>query len=55
MLVADHNRLDQLQVLADAIPEKRSWKRGQAVIRAKQGWNADHIALPPLVTVRIAR
>ena len=44
MLVADHHSLDQLLVLADAIPQKRSWKRLQAVILAKQGWTAAHIA-----------
>jgi putative transposase len=44
VLVADHHSLDQLQVLADAIPQKRSWKRLQAVLLAKQGWTAAHIA-----------
>lgn len=44
MLVAEHHSLAQLQVLADAIPQKRSWKRVQAVILAKQGWTASHIA-----------
>lgn len=44
MLVADHHCLAQLQILADAIPQKRSWKRVQAVILAKQGWAAPHIA-----------
>jgi transposase len=44
VLVADHHSLAQLQVLADAIPQKRSWKRVQAVILAKQGWTATHIA-----------
>ncbi len=44
MLVADHHSLDQLQVLADAIPQKRSWKRLQAVLLAKRGWTAAHIA-----------
>ena len=44
MLVADHHSLDQLQVLADAIPQKRSWKRVQAVLLAKQGWTAARIA-----------
>jgi putative transposase len=45
VLVADHHSLDQLQVLADAIPQKRSWKRVQAVILAKQGWIASQIAI----------
>jgi transposase len=40
VLVADHHTLAQLQVLAEAIPQKRSWKRIQAVILAKQGWTA---------------
>jgi transposase len=44
LLVADHHSLEQLQVLADAIPQKRSWKRVQAVILAKRGWTASHIA-----------
>ncbi len=44
MLVAEHHSLAQLQVLAQAIPQKRSWKRVQAVILAKQGWTAPHIA-----------
>ena len=44
MLVADHHTLAQLQVLADDIPQKRSWKRVQAVILAKQGWTASHVA-----------
>ena len=44
MFVADHHTLDQLLDLADAIPQKRSWKRVQAVILAKQGWTAAHIA-----------
>jgi len=44
VLVADHHTLDQLQFLADAIPRKRSWKRVQAIILAKQGWTASHVA-----------
>ncbi len=44
MLVADHHTLDQLQVLADAIPQKRFWKRVQTILLAKQGWTATHIA-----------
>jgi transposase len=44
VLVADHHTLAQLQVLADAIPQKRTWKRVQAVILAKQGWTANRIA-----------
>ena len=44
MLVADHHSLDQLRGLADAIPQKRSWKRAQAVLLAKRGWTASHIA-----------
>jgi transposase len=44
VLVAEHHSLAQLQVLAQALPQKRSWKRVQAVILAKQGWTASHIA-----------
>jgi transposase len=44
VLVAAHHSLDQLQVLAEAIPQKRPWKRVQAVLLAKQGWTASHIA-----------
>jgi transposase len=44
VLVADHHSLEQLQILADAIPGKRSWKRVQAVILAKQRWTASHVA-----------
>jgi transposase len=44
LFVADHHTLDQLLDLADAIPQRRSWKRAQAVILAKQGWTAAHIA-----------
>jgi transposase len=44
VLVAAHHSLDQLQVLAQAIPQKRPWKRVQAVLLAKQGWTASHIA-----------
>jgi len=44
VLVAEHHTPAQLRVLADAIPQKRSWKRVQAVILAKQGWTASHIA-----------
>jgi len=44
VLVAEHHTPAQLQVLAEAIPQKRSWKRVQAVILAKRGWTASHIA-----------
>ena len=44
MLVADHHSLDQLQGLADAILLRRHWKRIQAVVLAKRGWTAPHIA-----------
>ena len=44
MLVADHHTLAQLQVLADAIPQKRPWKRVQAVLLAKQGSTASLVA-----------
>jgi transposase len=44
VLVDDRHSLAQLQVLADAIPQKRPWKRVQAVLLAKQGWTASHIS-----------
>jgi transposase len=44
MFVADHHSQEQLQVLADAIAQKRIWKRFQAVLLAKRGWSAPHIA-----------
>ncbi len=44
MLVAESHTLDQLHDLADTIPQKRDWKRVQAVILAKRGWTASHIA-----------
>jgi transposase len=44
VLVAEHHSLAQLQVLADAISQKRSWKRVQAILLAKQGWTASHVA-----------
>jgi transposase len=44
VLVADHHSLAQLQVLADAISQKRSWKRVHAVILAKRGWTASLVA-----------
>ena len=44
MLVADHHSLAQLLVLADVIPQRRPWKRVQAVILAKRGWTANQIA-----------
>jgi transposase len=44
VLVADHHTRAQLQGLAEAIPQKRSWRRAQAVLLAKQGWTASHVA-----------
>ena len=44
MLVAAHHTLDQLLVLADAIPQKRFWKRVQTLLLAKQGGTATPIA-----------
>jgi transposase len=44
VLVADHHSLEQLQELANAISSKRSWKRVQAVLLAKRGGTAAHIA-----------
>src|SRR5512135_2017815 len=45
MFVADHHTLDQLQDLAQAIPQKRLWRRDQAVVLAQQGRTAQDIAL----------
>jgi len=44
VLVADHHSPEELRVLAEAILQKRSWKRVQAVILAKQGWTASLVA-----------
>jgi len=44
VLVAESHTRDQLHDLADTIPQKRDWKRVQAVILAKRGWTASHIA-----------
>jgi transposase len=44
MFVADHHTLPQLQDLAQAIPQKRLWRRVQAVLLAKQGRTAEDIA-----------
>ena len=44
MFVADHQTLEQLHDLVQAIPQKRLWRRVQAVVLAKQGWTAQDIA-----------
>ena len=44
MLVTDHPTLEHLQGLAQAIPQKRHWRRVQAVVLAKQGRTARDIA-----------
>ena len=44
MLVTDHDTLEHLQGLAQAIPQKRHWRRLQAVVLAKQGRTAQDIA-----------
>ena len=44
MFVADHHTLDQLHDLVQAIPQKRLWRRAQAVVLAKQGRTAQDIA-----------
>jgi transposase len=44
MLVADHHTPEQLHHLAQAIPQKRHWRRAQAVVLAKQGRTAQDIA-----------
>ena len=44
MFVTDHHPLEQLHDLAQAIPQKRLWRRVQAVVLAKQGRTAQDIA-----------
>jgi transposase len=44
MLVADRHTPEQLRDLAQSIPQKRIWRRLQAVILAQQGWTASLIA-----------
>ena len=44
MFVADHQTLEQLHDLVQAIPQKRLWRRIQTVVLAKQGWTAQDIA-----------
>ena len=44
MFVVDYHTLQQLQDLAQAIPQKRLWRRVQAVLLAKQGRTAEDIA-----------
>lgn len=44
MYVENHHTIEQLEVHARAIPQKRIWRRFQAVILAKQGRTAADIA-----------
>jgi transposase len=44
MFVADHHTTEQLQELTRALPQKRLWRRAQAVLLAKQGRTAQDIA-----------
>ena len=44
MFVADHQTLEQLHDLVQAIPQKRLRRRVQTVVLAKQGWTAQDIA-----------
>ena len=44
MLVTDHHTFEHLQGLAQAIPQRRHWRRVQAVVLAKQGRTARDIA-----------
>jgi transposase len=44
MFVADHHTTEQLHDAAQAIPQKRLWRRVQAVVLAKQGRAAQDIA-----------
>jgi transposase len=44
MYVEDHHALQHLEDLAQAISEKRLWRRVQTVILAKQGRTASDIS-----------
>ena len=44
MFVAAHHTREQLHDLVQAIPQKRLWRRAQAVVLATQGWTAQDIA-----------
>ena len=44
MFVADHQTLEQLHDLVQAVPQKRLWRRVQTVVLAQQGWTAQDIA-----------
>jgi transposase len=44
MFVADHHTSEELHDLVQAIPQKRLWRRAQAVVLAKQGRTAQDIA-----------
>ncbi len=44
MFVVDHHPLEQFQELTRALPQKRIWRRAQAVLLAKQGRTAQDIA-----------
>ena len=44
MLVSGHHTPEQLRDLAQSIPQKRLWRRLQAVLLAEQGWTAPLIA-----------
>jgi transposase len=44
MFVADHHTPEALHDLVQAIPQKRLWRRAQAVVLAKQGRTAQDIA-----------
>src|SRR4051794_36112619 len=46
MFVADHHTTERLQELTRALPQKRIWRRAQAVVLAKQGRTARDIAAP---------
>ena len=44
MFVADHHTPEQLHDIVKAIPQKRLWRRVQAVVLAQQGRTAQDIA-----------
>jgi hypothetical protein len=49
MFVADHHTLEQLQDLAQAMPQQRLWRRVHAVILAQQGRTAQDSALAQII------
>jgi transposase len=55
MYVEDHHALQQLQDLAQAISDKRLWRRFQSVILAKQGRTASDISQALSCSLRVVK